>query len=65
MPKQRKLIEPSDFERMRVFRQPILIFLHGEQIGENVIIQSHDDEIVVSTTGEQYVKANCEFISKR
>ncbi|MDF2645683.1 MAG: hypothetical protein K0Q73_1488 [Paenibacillus sp.] len=65
MPKQRKLVEPSDFERMRVFRQPISIFLQGEQIGENVIIQSHDNDIVVSTTGEQYVKANCEFLSKR
>lgn len=65
MPKQRKLIEPSDFERMRVFRQPISIFLQGEQIGEKVIIQSHDDELVVSTTGEKFVKANCDFLSKR
>jgi hypothetical protein len=65
MPKQRLLKEPSDFERMRVFRQPISIFLQGEMIGENVIIQSHNDETVLSTTGEQYVKANCQFISKR
>ncbi|KRF43871.1 hypothetical protein [Paenibacillus sp. Soil787] len=65
MPKQRKLVEASDFERMRVFRQPISIFIQGEQIGENVIIQSHDDELVVSTTGEKFVKANCDFLSKR
>ncbi|OPH58181.1 hypothetical protein BC351_24920 [Paenibacillus ferrarius] len=65
MPKQRQLIEPSDFERMRVFQQPISVFLQGELIGEHVIIQSHDDEFVFSTHGERYVKANCEFLSKR
>jgi hypothetical protein len=41
MPKQRLLIEPSDFERMRVFQQPITISLQGEIIGDNIIIQSH------------------------
>ncbi|MDQ0878255.1 hypothetical protein QFZ77_006914 [Paenibacillus sp. V4I3] len=65
MPKQRQLIEPSDFERMRVFQQPISIFLQGELIGENIIIQSHDEEIVLSTSGERYVRANCQFLSKR
>jgi hypothetical protein len=65
MPKQRQLIEPSDFERMHVFQQPISIFLQGELIGENVIIQSHDEEFVLSTIGERYVKANCQFLSKR
>lgn len=65
MLKQRQLIEHSDFERMRVFQQPITIFLQGEQIGKNVIIQSHDDEIVISTTGERYVKVNCQFVSIR
>lgn len=65
MPKPRQLIDPSDFERMRVFQQPISIFLQGEQIGKNVIIQSHDDEIVMSNSGERYVKANCQFLSKR
>jgi hypothetical protein len=65
MPKQRQLIEPSDFERMRVFQQPITISLQGEIIGSNVIIQSHNDETVLSTTGERYVKANCQFLSSR
>jgi PAS domain-containing protein len=65
MPKQRLLIEPSDFERMRVFQQPISILLHGEIIGDNVIIQSHNDEFVLSTTGERYVKANCQFFSNK
>jgi hypothetical protein len=65
MPKQRQLIEPSDFERMHVFQQPISIFLQGELIGENVIIQSHDEEFVLSTIGERYIKANCQFLSKR
>lgn len=65
MPKQRQLNEPSDFERMRVFQQPISIFLQGELIAKNVIIQSHDEEIVLSTNGERFVKANCQFLSKR
>jgi hypothetical protein len=65
MPKQRQLIEASDFERMRVFRQPITISLQGEIIGSHVIIKSHNDEIGLSTTGERYVKANCQFLSKR
>ncbi|GGA02595.1 hypothetical protein GCM10008018_55920 [Paenibacillus marchantiophytorum] len=64
MPKQRQLIEPSDFERMRVFQQPISVFIHDEIIGENVRIQSHDAEFVFSTTGERYVKADCKFLSK-
>jgi hypothetical protein len=63
MPKKRRLIAISDFERMRVFQQPITISLQGEIIGSNVIIQSHNDEIVLSTTGERYVKANCQFFS--
>jgi hypothetical protein len=54
MPKQRQIIEPSDFERMRVFQQPITISLQGEIIGQNIIIQSHNDETVLSTTGERY-----------
>lgn len=65
MAKRRQLIESSDFERMRVFQQPISIFLQGELIGENIIILSHDDEILLSTTSERYVKANCQFFSKR
>jgi hypothetical protein len=65
MPKQRRLIAPSDFERMRVFQQPITISLQGEIIGSNVIIKSHNVETVLSTTGERYVKANCQFLSKR
>jgi hypothetical protein len=65
MPKQRLLIEPSDFERMRVFQQPISIFLQDELIGDNVIIQFHNDEFVISTTGERYVKANCQFLSSK
>jgi hypothetical protein len=65
MPKQRRLIAPSDFERMRVFQKPITILLYGEIIGSNVIIQSHIDEIVLSTTGERYVKANCQFLSSK
>ncbi|MDQ0899895.1 hypothetical protein [Paenibacillus sp. V4I7] len=65
MPKQRQLIEPSDFERMRVFQQPISIYLQGELIGENVIIETHDEEIVLSTVGERFVKASCQFLIKR
>lgn len=64
MPKQRQLKEPSDFERMRVFQQPISIFLQGELIGGNVIIESHDEEIVLSTIGERFVKTNCQLLSK-
>ncbi|SEB46314.1 hypothetical protein SAMN05443246_0498 [Paenibacillus sp. GP183] len=64
MPKQRQLLEPPDFERMRVFQQPISIFLQGELIGQNVIIQSYNDVCVLSTTGERYMKANCKFLSK-
>jgi hypothetical protein len=64
MPKQRLLIEPSDFERMLVFQQPISIFLQGEMIGDNIIIQSHNDETVLSTTGERYIKANCQFLRR-
>ncbi len=62
MPKQRQLIEPSDSERMRVFQQPISIYLQGELINENVLIQTHDDEFV-SLSG--YAKANCKFLSKK
>lgn len=65
MPKQRQLNEHSDFERMRVFQQPISIFIQGELIGENVIIHSHDEEYVLSTIGERYIKSNCIFLSKR
>jgi hypothetical protein len=66
MPKQRRLIETADFERMRVFQQPITILLYGEIIGwDNLIIQSHNDEIVLSTTGERYVKENCQFHSSK
>jgi hypothetical protein len=65
MPKQRQLIEPSDFERMRVFQQPITISLQGEIIGSNVIIQSHNEEVVLSTTNERYVKANCQFHTRK
>lgn len=65
MPKPRQLIEPSDFERMRVFQQPISIFLQNELIGSNVIIQTHDDEIVLCTNGERYIKENCQFITTR
>jgi hypothetical protein len=65
MAKQRRLIETSDFERMRVFQQPITILLFDEIIGSNVIIQSHNDETVLSTTGERYFKANCQFLSSK
>jgi hypothetical protein len=65
MPKQRRLIETADFELMRVFQQPITISLQGEIIGSNVIIKSHNDETFLSTTGERYVKANCQFLSTK
>ncbi|OAS21380.1 hypothetical protein [Paenibacillus oryzisoli] len=65
MLKQRQLNVHADFERMRVFQQPISIFLQGELVGENVIIQSHDDEYVLGTNGERFVKANCQFFNKR
>jgi ABC-type uncharacterized transport system ATPase subunit len=65
MVKKRQLIVHSDFERMRVFQQKVTIFLQGELIGENIIIQSHDDEFVLSTNGERYIKATCQFFNKR
>ncbi|MCY9696426.1 hypothetical protein [Paenibacillus alginolyticus] len=65
MAKQKQLIESSDFERMRVFQQPISIFLQGQLLGSNVIIQAHDDEVVIDTNGEQYVKVKCQFLRIR
>lgn len=34
MPKQRQLLEHSDFERMRVFKQPIFVYLQNDLIGK-------------------------------
>lgn len=65
MPKQRQLLVHSDFERMKVFKQPISVYLQSELIGENVVIQTHNEEIVLSTNGERYFKENCKFLSKR
>lgn len=61
MPKIRQLNTHADFERMRIFTRPIVIFQEGELLGSGVIIQSHDETIVTSTTNEQYRKATCQF----
>ncbi|KRF18636.1 hypothetical protein [Paenibacillus sp. Soil787] len=65
MAKQRQLIEHSDFERMRVFHQPISVFLNGELMGSNILIQSHDNEIVTDSNDEKYSKETCQFLRTR
>jgi hypothetical protein len=62
MPKQRKLLTYSDFERMRVFQQPLSIYQGGILLDENVIIESHNDDVVVSRNGERYMKSSCVFV---
>ncbi|KQX69245.1 hypothetical protein [Paenibacillus sp. Root444D2] len=63
MPKQLKL--ESDFNRYITFSQPINIFLQGEKIGSNVLIESHNDETLTDESGTHYVKSACVFMSVR
>ncbi|TVY02409.1 hypothetical protein FPZ49_31620 [Paenibacillus cremeus] len=62
MHKQRELKVHSDFERMRVFQQPLSIYQNGKLLDENVVIESHNEDIVVSRNGDRYFKSACVFI---
>jgi hypothetical protein len=63
MPKQRQLIEHSDFQRYQVFQQPIIVYQDNEILDENIIIKSHNNTTVESSTGNKYIKAACQFYS--
>lgn len=61
MTKKRQLITIHDFERMRIFTRKLDVFQEGELI-DTIIIQSHDDEVVLATNGDRFMKENCVFI---
>ncbi|GGG70375.1 hypothetical protein [Paenibacillus radicis (ex Gao et al. 2016)] len=61
MAKIRQLITNADFERMRVFTRPIVIFQQGELVDSGIIIQSHDENTVISTKNEHYEKSAYQF----
>ncbi|BBH22071.1 hypothetical protein Back11_34160 [Paenibacillus baekrokdamisoli] len=56
MTKIRQLNTHANFERMRVFSRPIVIFQDGELLESAAIIKNHDDNVVISTTNEHYIK---------
>jgi hypothetical protein len=64
MPKQKKITQYFDFQRMKVFQQPISIFQCGILLDKDVIIESHNEEIVLGRNGISYIKENCTFIKQ-
>lgn len=61
MSKQRTLTTQEDFQQMMIFTRPISIYQQGELIDSGIIVKSHDNEVVVGTNGDYYVKENCKF----
>ncbi len=61
MTKIRQLNTHADFERMRIFTRPIVIFQQGELLDSGVIIKTHDENTVTSTKNEHYRKSACQF----
>lgn len=61
MPKLRPIITHADFERMRIFTRPIDVWQQGEFVDRGIIIKSHDENRVVSTKNEHYVKSAYQF----
>jgi hypothetical protein len=64
MPKERQLTLSSDFERMRIFQQPISIFQDGILVDEKVIIESHNEELIVCKSGDTYLKSIYTFVRR-
>lgn len=61
----KQLTTYHDFERYKNFKLPISVYQEGELLDSNIIIQSHTDDMVISTQNINYLKSTRNFSNLR